>query len=173
MITVFCLLFGISNEFQLWNLYLFFLYKITSNLEIIMLIERQDFRIMLVENEKDILRVIKRGLESYETSDTTHKFKVDAYQDSEVALQSFQNHPDNYYDLVLTDLKMPKINGFELYKRIREKNPRMKFAFLTAYDNIDKAQFANYSSSIDPSSFISKPVTVSKLKLKILHIIDH
>ena len=135
-----------------------------------MLTEQQNFRIMLVENEKDILRVIKRGLESYESNDSTNKFKVDAYQDSELALQSFQNHPDNYYDLVLTDLKMPKINGFELYKRIREKNPRTKFAFMTAYDSIDKAQFANYSSSIDPNSFISKPV--SKLKLKLMHIID-
>ena len=135
-----------------------------------MLTEQQNFRIMLVENEKDILRVIKRGLESFETNDTSNKFKVDAYQDSELALQSFQNHPDNYYDLVLTDLKMPKINGFELYKRIREKNPRMKFAFMTAYDNIDKAQFANYSSAIDPNSFISKPV--SKLKLKLMHTID-
>ena len=126
---------------------------------------------MFVDNEKDILRVIKRGLESYESNDSTNKFKVDAYQDSELALQSFQNHPDNYYDLVLTDLKMPKINGFELYMRMKEKNPRMKFAFMTAYDNIDKEKFANYSAAIDPSSFISKPVTASKLKSKLMYII--
>ena len=132
--------------------------------------EQQVFRIMFVDNEKDILRVIKRGLESSESNDTTSKFKVDAYQDSELALQSFQNHPDNYYDLVLTDLKMPKINGFELYMRIKEKNPRMKFAFMTAYDNIDKEKFANYSA-IDPNSFISKPVTASKLKSKLMYII--
>ena len=133
--------------------------------------EQQVFRIMFVDNEKDILRVIKRGLESYEGNDNTNKFKVDAYQDSELALQSFQNHPDNYYDLVLTDLKMPKINGFELYMRMKEKNPRMKFAFMTAYDNIDKEKFANYSSAIDPNSFISKPVTASKLKSKLMNII--
>jgi CheY-like chemotaxis protein len=133
--------------------------------------EQQVFRIMFVDNEKDILRVIKRGLESSESNDTTSKFKVDAYQDSELALQSFQNHPDNYYDLVLTDLKMPKINGFELYMRMKEKNPRMKFAFMTAYDNIDKEKFANYSSAIDPNSFISKPVTASKLKSKLMYII--
>ena len=107
---------------------------------------------MFVDNEKDILRVIKRGLESYESNDSTNIFKVDAYQDSELALQSFQNHPDNYYDLVLTDLKMPKINGFELYMRMKEKNPRMKFAFMTAYDNIDKEKFANYSSVINPNT---------------------
>jgi CheY-like chemotaxis protein len=125
---------------------------------------------MFVDNEKDILRVIKRGLESYESNDSTNKFKVDAYQDSELALQSFQNHPDNYYDLVLTDLKMPKINGFELYIRIKEKNPQMKFAFMTAYDNIDKEKFAN-SSVIDPNTFISKPITASKLKSKLMYII--
>jgi CheY-like chemotaxis protein len=132
--------------------------------------EQQVFRIMFVDNEKDILRVIKRGLESYESNDSTNNFKVDAYQDSELALESFQNHPDNYYDLVLTDLKMPKINGFELYMRIKEKNPQMKFAFMTAYDNIDKEKFAN-SSVIDPDTFISKPITASKLKSKLMHII--
>jgi CheY-like chemotaxis protein len=125
---------------------------------------------MFVDNEKDILRVIKRGLESYESNDSTNNFKVDAYQDSELALQSFQNHPDNYYDLVLTDLKMPKINGFELYMRIKEKNPQMKFAFMSAYDNIDKEKFAN-SSVIDPNTFISKPITASKLKSKLIYII--
>lgn len=133
--------------------------------------EQQVFRIMFVDNEKDILRVIKRGLESYESNDSTNKFKVDAYHDSELALQSFQNHPDNYYDLVLTDLKMPKINGFELYMRMKEKNPRMKFAFMTAYDNIDKEKFATYSSAIDPNSFIRKPVTASKLKSKLMYLI--
>jgi CheY-like chemotaxis protein len=133
--------------------------------------EQQIFRIMFVDNEKDILRVIKRGLESYESNDSANKFKVDAYQDSELALQSFQNHPDNYYDLVLTDLKMPKINGFELYMRMKEKNPRMKFAFMTAYDNIDKEKFATYSSAIDPNSFIRKPVTASKLKSKLMYLI--
>ena len=132
--------------------------------------EQQAFRIMFVDNEKDILRVIKRGLESYESNDSTNNFKVDAYQDSELALESFQNHPDNYYDLVLTDLKMPKINGFELYMRIKEKNPQMKFAFMTAYDNIDKEKFAN-SSVIDPDTFISKPITASKLKSKLIYII--
>lgn len=119
---------------------------------------------------KKIFYVLSRGLESYESNDSTNNFKVDAYQDSELALQSFQNHPDNYYDLVLTDLKMPKINGFELYMRIKEKNPQMKFAFMTAYDNIDKEKFAN-SSVIDPDSFISKPITASKLKSKLMYII--
>lgn len=136
-----------------------------------MLAEQQVFRIMFVDNEKDILRVIKRGLETYETSDSTSKFKVDTYQDSELALEFFLNHPDNYYDLVLTDLKMPKINGFELYNSIKEKNRAMKFAFITAYDNIDKEQFANRSSTIDPNSFIGKPVTISKLKSKLRSII--
>ena len=132
--------------------------------------EQQVFRITFVDNEKDILRVIKRGLESHESNDSINNFKVYAYRDSELALPSFQNHPDNYYDLVLTDLKMPKINGFELYVRMREINPRMKFAFMTAYDDIDKEKFAN-SSVIDLNIFISKPITPSKLKSKLMYLI--
>jgi two-component SAPR family response regulator len=53
---------------------------------------------------------------------------------------------------------------------IKEKNPQMKFAFMTAYDNIDKEKFAN-SSVIDPNTFISKPITASKLKSKLMYII--
>jgi CheY-like chemotaxis protein len=168
MFTVFCLLFGISHEFQIWNLYLFFLYEITSNLDIIMLTEQQNFRIMLVENEKDILRVIKRGLESSETNDTTHKFKVDAYQDSELALQSFQNHPDNYYDLVLTDIRMSKITGFELYRRLKERSPSIEIVFLTAFE-IDRKEF---DKILADAHFIIKPVSISNLIPKLNSILD-
>ena len=129
---------------------------------------QQSFRIMLVDDEKDILRVVRRGLESHETNHTDITFTVDTYQDSQLALQSFQNHADNYYDLILSDLRM-KMSGFDFYMNIRERNPIMKFAFMTAYDNIDKRQFALLN--IDPTSFIFKPITVAKLIPKLMHII--
>jgi DNA-binding LytR/AlgR family response regulator len=63
-------------------------------------------------------------------------------------------------------------SGFELYRVMKEKSPDLKFAFLTAYDNIDKQQFANYLADIDPSIFITKPITISKLRQRLIHIID-
>ena len=135
-----------------------------------MITPQKFLRIMLVDDEKDILRVVKRGLESHETNHTDIIFTVDTHEDSQLALQSFQNHAGNYYDLILSDLRM-KMSGVDLYMNIRERNPIMKFGFMTAYDNIDKRLFANYLIELSPTSFIFKPITVAKLIPKLLHII--
>jgi response regulator RpfG family c-di-GMP phosphodiesterase len=118
------------------------------------------FRIMLVDDEKDILSTVKRGLESNNT------FKVDTFPSGEAALQAFENHPENYYDLVITDIRMPKMNGFELYRSIKEKNPSMKIAFITAFE-INKEEFNKVMPSVNVIDFISKPVSISNLITKL------
>lgn len=118
------------------------------------------FRIMLVDDEKDILSTVKRGLESNNT------FKVDTFPSGESALQAFENHPENYYDLVITDIRMPKMNGFELYRSIKEKNPSMKIAFITAFE-INKEEFNKVMPSVNVIDFISKPVSISNLITKL------
>jgi CheY-like chemotaxis protein len=129
-------------------------------------------RIMVVDDEKDILRVIKRDLESgrnnnnYETN-----FLVDAFSSSELALDAIEHHPANYYDLVLTDIRMPKMNGFELYRHIKEKNPSMKIAFITAFE-INKEEFSKVLPSIDVKDFIIKPISMANLIRKLKSMID-
>lgn len=132
-------------------------------------------RIMLVDDEKDILRVIKRGLEldyGYPNNDCSGgdiKFIVDTFSDADSALQSFHDHPDGYYDLIVSDIRMKK-DGFELYKEIKMKNPTLRFVFLTAYEYIDKQQFENYLSNTNPIIFIAKPISISKLRPRLLNI---
>jgi YesN/AraC family two-component response regulator len=127
---------------------------------------------MVVDDEKDILRVIKRDLESgrnnnnYETN-----FLVDAFSNSELALDAIEHHPANYYNLVLTDIRMPKMNGFELYRRIKEKNPSMKIAFITAFE-INKEEFSKVLPSIDVKDFIIKPISMANLIRKLKSMID-
>ena len=127
---------------------------------------------MVVDDEKDILRVIKRDLESgrnnnnYETN-----FLVDAFSNSELALDAIEHHPANYYDLVLTDIRMPKMNGFDLYRRIKEKNPSMKIAFITAFE-INKEEFSKVLPSIDVKDFIIKPISMANLIRKLKSMID-
>jgi len=75
---------------------------------------------MVVDDEKDILSIIKRGLES------DNIFKVDTFSSGESALQAFESHPEYYYDIILTDIRMPKMSGFELYRRIKRRDPRQK-----------------------------------------------
>jgi DNA-binding response OmpR family regulator len=118
------------------------------------------FRIMLVDDEKDILSSVKRVLESNNT------FKVDTFPSGEAALQAFESHPENYYDLVITDIRMPKMNGFELYRSIKEKNQSMKIAFITAFE-INKEEFNKVMPSVNVIDFISKPVSISNLITKL------
>ena len=76
-------------------------------------------RILLVDDEPDIIFTIKKILEENE-------FKVDSFYDPILTLN---NYKVNFYDLVILDIKMPKMDGFELYLKIREKDPNVKYVF--------------------------------------------
>ena len=123
-------------------------------------------KLMVVDDEKDILRIIKRDLEA----NNNNTFRVDTFHNSELALQAFDSRPKDYYDLILTDIRMPKMNGFELYRRIKEKNPSMKIAFITAFE-INKEEFNKVLPSIDVKDFIIKPISMSDLIVKLKSIV--
>jgi DNA-binding NtrC family response regulator len=121
---------------------------------------------MVVDDERDILSIVKRGLESKK------RFQVETFIDAESALESLKENSGDYYDLVLTDIRMPKINGFELYRRIKESNPHMKIVFITAFE-INKDEFSKVIPSVDVIDFISKPVSMSTLITKLNSILNH
>ncbi len=121
---------------------------------------------MVVDDERDILSIVKRGLES------KNRFQVEIFIDAESALTSLKENSNDYYDLVLTDIRMPKINGFELYRRIKESNPSMKIVFITAFE-INKEEFSKVIPSLDVIDFISKPVSMSTLISKLNSILNH
>ena len=121
---------------------------------------------MVVDDERDILSIVKRGLES------KNRFQVETFIDAESALESLKENSGEYYDLVLTDIRMPKINGFELYRRIKESNPHMKIVFITAFE-INKDEFSKVIPSVDVIDFISKPVSMSTLITKLNSILNH
>ena len=111
---------------------------------------------MVIDDEKDILFILKTGLES------KGGFAVNAFSSGETALQDFASHSPDYYDLVLTDIRMPKMNGFELYRRIKEKDPSMPIAFITAFE-IKEDEFSKVMPSIKVRDFIRKPIRVPDL----------
>lgn len=124
-----------------------------------------DPRIMIVDDEKDILRILKRDLES---NNLEKKFNVEVYSNSESALQAFAGHPDGYYDLVLTDIRMSKMTGFELYRRIKEKNPSIKIVFFTAFET----NRADLDTVLADAHFITKPLSISNLIPKLNSILS-
>lgn len=117
-------------------------------------------KVMVVDDEKDILRIIKRDLE------LTKEFQVEVFLNGNDALQSFKNHDKDYYDVIITDIRMPRMNGFELYRNIKEMNPNTKIAFITAFE-INKDEFTKVLPSIDVKDFINKPIDMNDLILKI------
>lgn len=89
-------------------------------------------------------------------------FEVVSFNDPLLALQYFK---PRYYDLVILDIKMPKMNGFELYRQIRRKDNRMKVCFLTAvseFEEYKQLQKRDYPKA-DERYFIAKPVSNDKL----------
>ena len=113
-------------------------------------------RIFLVDDDYDHTITFKMGLE-------LAKFEVDAYNDSAIALSKFK--PD-YYDLLLIDVKMPKIDGFELYEKIKEIDNKVTVWFITAYETYYRA--LKEASSTSKGEMISipiieKPIEIDKL----------
>jgi CheY-like chemotaxis protein len=80
-------------------------------------------RILVVDDEPDITLTLEAGLESFGL------FEVDSFNDPESVLKSFK--PD-YYALILIDIMMPKMSGFELYEQLKRVDPDIKVCFLTA-----------------------------------------
>lgn len=91
----------------------------------------QNFRhsknILLVDDDSDILWTYKALLE-YEG------YKVSTFNNSEEALKDFSQTESSYYDLVLLDIRMPHMNGLQLFYRMKSINKDIKIIFVTALD---------------------------------------
>ncbi|HWY36702.1 MAG TPA: response regulator, partial [Nitrosopumilaceae archaeon] len=90
-------------------------------------------------------------------------FQVDAYTDPEKALSEFK---PGIYDLLLVDIRMPKLNGFELYREIKKKNDSAKICFFTSFE-VYYEEFKKVFPTLDVKCFIRKPITISDL---VVHI---
>jgi DNA-binding response OmpR family regulator len=120
--------------------------------------DRNKKRILIVDDEVDITLSFSLALED------SGLFEVDTYNDPLVALSNFR---PNSYDLLLLDIKMPNMNGFELYDKIKRLDNKVKACFISAYDvdyNALREQFP--SLEIDcllPMDIMRKPIEIRKL----------
>src|SRR5918992_4704224 len=78
-----------------------------------------NIKILLVDDDPDIVLTFKTGLES-------NGFEVDSYNDPSLALKNFKA---NFYDLLLIDIRMPGMTGFELYQEINKIDNKAKVCF--------------------------------------------
>jgi DNA-binding response OmpR family regulator len=105
-------------------------------------------RILVVDDEPDLTQVSALALEY-------HGYKVDSFNDPQEALSKFK---PGSYDLIILDIKMPKMDGFELYHEIKKKDNNAKVCFLTAselyYEEFRKEEYC----ALDRNLFIQKPI---------------
>ena len=108
---------------------------------------------MVVDNEKDITITLKVGLED-------GGFNVDTFNDPSLALKSFK---PNFYDLVLIDIVMPDIDGFDLYERLKKIDPDMKACFLTASEMYHEEFRKVEHFTLNKDLFLQKPISTDDL----------
>ena len=122
--------------------------------------------ILLIDDEYDITLTIKSILEEA-------GFKVDSFTDPIIALN---NYKINFYDLAILDIRMPKMDGFQLYTKIREQDPKVKVCFLTAsefyYEKFRKKYSSELVKLLDKEYFIQKPIKKVDLNKYITTIIN-
>jgi DNA-binding response OmpR family regulator len=118
-------------------------------------------RILLVDDEYDITLVIKLVLEG-------NGFKVDSFTDASHALENFTA---GTYDLVILDVKMPKMDGFSLYEKIKKLDDKVIICFLTATDDAHYEMLKKNYPNINENCVIHKPVDNESLLRQINSIL--
>ena len=116
---------------------------------------------MVVDDEQDITAALKQGLEKKGMS-------VAIFNDPLLALEELKN--SHGYDLVITDVRMPTMSGFELYREIQKHDGGVAVCFLTAFD-IYLKEFEQVFPDIHPRAIIKKPITISNLAAQIDRLI--
>jgi DNA-binding response OmpR family regulator len=105
-------------------------------------------RILLVDDEYDVNLTIRIVLEE-------NGFKVDSFVD---AFQALENFTAGLYDLVILDVKLPGMDGFSLYEKIKKLDDKVRICFLTAADKAYYEILKKHYPSIKENCVIYKPV---------------
>jgi DNA-binding response OmpR family regulator len=113
-------------------------------------------KLLVVDDEPDVANALKAGLER-------RGFEVDVFYDPFKALASFK--PDAY-DLVISDIKMPTMNGFEMVYEMKKRDSEVQVIFLTGF--VDLMQEVNkLFTKLNVREVIQKPIGIQQLVEKI------
>lgn len=114
-------------------------------------------RILVVDDDPDIGNLYKLSLER-------NGFVVDSFSDPLLALSGYEA---GAYDLLLLDIKMPQMNGFELYQKIRLADEHTKVCFISAFEEY-QAEFKEIFPELkEADCFIRKPIEMESLTKKV------
>ncbi|MFL6316942.1 MAG: response regulator [Nitrososphaeraceae archaeon] len=110
--------------------------------------------ILVVDDENDILSVIQRWL-------LMHGFKLCAFTDIFAALDHFNSNSEDH-DIVISDIRMPGMNGYEFVKQVKKINPQVKIILMSAFEIKDN-ELSNFLPNLKVDAFIKKPFSLMSL----------
>jgi DNA-binding response OmpR family regulator len=111
-------------------------------------------KILVIDDEDDVNLVFKIVLQE-------NGFKVDTFSNPLIALENFKN---DLYDLVILDMKMPKMNGLSVYQEIRKLDDKVEICLLTAGDLNDEVFGKEVFPTLNKEDrFIRKPISNEEL----------
>jgi DNA-binding response OmpR family regulator len=113
-------------------------------------------RLLVVDDERDVANALKAGLE-------TKGFSVDVFYDPVEALASFQ---PGTYDLIISDIKMPRMNGFEMVYEMKKRDNGVQVIFLTGFVDLMK-EVNKLFTKLNVREVIQKPIGIRDLVDKI------
>src|SRR5215475_1521579 len=117
-------------------------------------------RILLVDDDPDVTLTFKAGLDGQYYGDGNKKrFEVYTYNDPLLVVKEFKPH---YYDLLLTDIYMPNMNGFQLCEKILEVDIDIRVCFMSSLELNIQALREVYPNA-NFGCFIEKPVSIEYL----------
>jgi CheY-like chemotaxis protein len=116
-------------------------------------IDTNNKRILIVDDEEDIARYFKIALERAGLT-------VDVFNDP---VNSLSNYRAGVYDLLLLDIRMPQMSGFELYDRIKEIDSKANVCFITAFEEYYDEFKKRFPHSEKTDWFIRKPIGIDDL----------
>ena len=111
--------------------------------------------ILVLDDDFDIVSLIKISLQK-------RRFNVFAFTDPFLALEHFELNSKNY-GLVLSDVRMPGMPGFEFVRKVREIEPNVKILLMSAFEisDLEFSRALPYNTKID--GFVQKPVSPKEL----------
>jgi CheY-like chemotaxis protein len=127
-------------------------------------------KILLVDDDSDITLTFKAGVDGYYYGDGDKKkrFEVYSYNGPLLVVKEFK---PQFYDLLLTDIYMPNMNGFQLYERILQLDVSMRVCFMSALE-INIQALTEVYPNVNLGCYIEKPVTIKYLIKKLSAELD-
>jgi two-component system, OmpR family, response regulator ChvI len=116
--------------------------------------------ILIVDDDQDITKLLKIGLEK-------RGYRVTTFNDPKDALSHFK---EGIYDLLILDIRMPNMTGFELFRELRKIDSKARVCFFTAFE-IYSEEFHTLFPELESDCFLRKPMSIADFAASVRRLV--